>query len=127
MESYTNIRDSWIDPNGKLIEVGDMQHNKFAGDYLIAEMGIEAMYAYIREHLFNYPYEMLHDRGWVRVKINTVYLPRVEILGNTIDLTRPMRNTIDPAMNAKQLKTAKAVCEAHNTPLHEAINDKRFW
>jgi hypothetical protein len=54
-------------------------------------------------------------------------LPRIEILGGCIDLTKQAKNTIDPAMNEKQLKVAKKLCEDCNTEFHVAINDKRFW
>lgn len=43
----------------------------------------------------------------MRVKINISYLPKVQLLGNSIDLTKPMKNTMDPAMNAFQIMTAK--------------------
>jgi len=74
-----------------------------------------------------YPYELLHDRGWVRVKYNVVYSPKIEILGGCIDLTRQRRNTMDPAMNSKQMRIAKLMCEEVGEDFNKAINDKRFW
>lgn len=120
------MTDSWLDPNGEIIEVGDFQHNEYASDLLEKEMGILELLGYMdKENI--YPYEILHKRGWIRIKYNTTYLPRIEILGGCIDLTKPMRNTIDPAMNEKQIRVAKDLCEKCNTELHVAINDKRFW
>ena len=119
------MRDAWIDPNGKLIEVST--HNEFASDLLEEEMGIVEMLDYIEDNGMDYPNEVLHKRGWVRVKFNDSYLPRVEILGGCISLVKQMRNTIDPAMNTTQLRIAKQICEEQNTAFNMAINDKRFW
>jgi len=69
--------------------------------------------------------EVLHNRGWVRVKI--LSSGKLSLLGNCIDLTRVMRNTIDPAMNNRQMRVAKRLCLENNTLFHEAVNDKRFW
>lgn len=60
---------------------------------------------------------------WVRVEINP-YEPRVQILGNCIDMTRPMRNTMDPPMNAIQMRVSKSICNEYGITLHKAINDK---
>lgn len=38
-----------------------------------------------------------------------------------------MRNTINPAMNTKQMKVVKRLCEEYDTEFHVAINDKMFW
>ena len=120
-------KDSWLTPDGEIIEVGDFQHNEYASDLLEKEMGFKELYDYMEKERVSYPYEILHLRGWVRIKYNTSYLPRIEILGDCIDLTQPMRNTIDPPMNEKQMRVAKELCEECNTTLHVAINDKRFW
>ena len=44
-----------------------------------------------------------------------------------MDMNKPMRNTINPAMNEKQMAVALDLCEKCNTTLHVAINDKMFW
>lgn len=121
------MTDAWLDTNGKIIEVGDGQHDYYASQILEEEMGFDELCKYLDEHNLSYPYEVLHERGWVRIKFNISYLPRIEILGGCVDLTKPMRNTIDPAMNAKQISVAKKLCEECDTSLHVAINDKRFW
>lgn len=120
------MKDSWLNTNGEIIECDD-SHNKFAIEFLEEEMGVQKMRDFMEENYIQYPYEVLHFMGWVRIKFNTSYLPRIEILGDCIDLTEPMRNTMDPAMNMKQLKIAKELCEKYNTDFHMAINDKRFW
>lgn len=119
------MRDSWLKPDGELIEVGDFMHNKYAQELLEKEMTEEDFEELMLSN--KSAYEVLHERGWVRVKFNTSYLPRIVIVGNCIDLTKPMRNTMDPVMNERQLKVAKELCEKCNTSLHMAINDKRFW
>jgi hypothetical protein len=53
--------------------------------------------------------------------------PFVRILGNCIDPTRIMRNTMDPPMNSIQMRIDKMMCEENNTTLHKALNDKRLW
>lgn len=122
------MRDSWLNPKGEIIEVGDFQHNEYASEILEAEFGdLEKLHDYMEENHCQYAYEVLHLRGWVRIKYNTAYLPRIQILGSCIDLTKPARNTIDPAMNERQIRVAKELCEKCNTSLHVAINDKRFW
>ena len=35
------MKDSWLTPEGKIIEVGDFQHNEYASDLLEEEMGLE--------------------------------------------------------------------------------------
>ena len=124
MERLLNT-DAWLDPNGKLHQVGDGMHNSFAGDLLIAEMGLEKMMENRRATKL-YPFEVLHSRGWVRVKLSK-FAPFVIILGNHMDVCRPMRNTSEPAMNQTQLRIANLICEEYGTTLHKAINDKRFW
>ena len=122
------MKDCWIDPNGNIVEVKPCCHNDYADELLEEEFGgFEQLHDYMKEKYMNYPYEVLHERGWVRVKYNTSYLPRIEILGGCCDLTKPAKNTIDPAMNERQLRVAKELCEKCNTSLHVAINDKRFW
>ena len=49
------------------------------------------------------------------------------LLSNCIDMTRPMRNTIDPPMNAIQMRVAKSICDEYGITLHKAINDKMWW
>ena len=123
-----NMKDSWLNPEGEIIEVGDFQHNDYAYEILKAEFGdLEKLHNFMEENHCQYAYEVLHLRGWVRIKYNTAYLPPIEILGSCIDLTKPVRNTIDPAMNARQMKVAKQLCENCNTTLHRAVNDRRFW
>ena len=122
------MRDSWLNPNGEIIEVGDFQHNEYAYEILEKEFGdLGKLLDYMEENRCQSATEVLHLRGWVRIKYNTAYLPRIEILGNCIDLTKPRKNTIDPAMNERQMRVAKELCEKCNTELHVAINDKRFW
>ena len=119
------MNDCWIKPNGQIVEIGQMQHNMYAGELLEEEMGLEGMMNYIEENNMNYPYEVLHQRGWIRVKVCSDN--SIEIFGDCVDLTRPMRNTIDPAMNQVQIRIAKMLCEESNTEFHKAINDRRFW
>ena len=65
---------------------------------------------------------------------NVLYVPKrleeirkapkkVQILGDCIDLTRPMRNTMCPAMNQTQLRIAKQICKEHGVSFHQSITD----
>ena len=119
------MKDCWIKPNGQIIEVGDMQHNSYASDLLEKEMGLEGMMDYLEKNNCDSPYEILHKRGWVKVRVNSY--GSIEIVGNCISLIKPMRNTCDPAMNFAQMKTAKRLCRETNTEFHKAINERRFW
>jgi len=116
----------WLDIDGNMLEVDDFGHNRYASDLLDEEMGEEELEKFMEENHINYPFAVLHLRGWVRVKISP-YAPRIEVLGNCIDLTKPMRNTMNPAMNERQLRVVKELCDQYDTPFHVAINDKRFW
>lgn len=118
------MKDSWIKPNGTVIEVDD-SHDEFARDLLSKEMSRNDMREYMDNNHIYYPYEILHNRGWVRVKVRNN--KNISILGNCVDLTAPQINTIDPPMNIAQLKTARRLCFESNTLFHESINDKRFW
>lgn len=114
-------KDYWIKPDGTLLECED-SHDRTARKILEAEMGLSGMVDECDRLRVDYPYEVLHCRGWVRVK----NWQELQILGGTISFVRPMRNTIDPSMNEAQLKTAKRICDALGTTLHNAINDRRF-
>ena len=118
------MNDCWIDPKGQIYEVPDFGHNDFAYEYLEKQIGFEEM---MKIKGIRSAYSILHDMGWVRVKYNTSYAPKVEILGDCIDLTKPQKNTIDPAMNSIQLRVAKQICDEIGEDFHRAINDKRWW
>lgn len=117
--------DSWLDPNGKIIKVCQRGHNEYASELIEKEMGLSGMWDYIRKTKnINYPYEVLHHRGWIRVYYDSK--DKINILGGCIDLTEPMRNTMDPKMNIKQLSVAKRLCKDNGLTLQDAINDDRF-
>lgn len=120
------MEDSWLDPDGNIIEVGRFKHNEYATDILVKEMGRDFLRAYMDEHDLRYPYEVLHERGWVRIKLYSEN-PKISMLGNCMDLTKPMRNTIEPAMNRKQLSVAKKLCDRFDTDLITAVNDRVYW
>ena len=119
--------DSWLSPDGDIIEVGQFQHNEYASDLLKEEMGIRELFEYKIKNNFWCSSDILHKRGWVRIEFHTTYLPKIQFLGNCIDLTKPMRNTMEPAMNEVQLRIAEQLCEKYETSFHMAINDRRFW
>jgi hypothetical protein len=35
------MKDSWLNPNGEIIEVGHCKHNEYASDLLEKEMGLQ--------------------------------------------------------------------------------------
>jgi len=116
--------DAWLTVNAKIIPVGKMQHNTYASELLIDEMGLEGMMNYLEDNGKSNSYEILHKKGWVRIRYNC--RDKIEILGNCVDLTKPMRNTIDPAMNTEQMRVAKRLCKDNGRTLQDAINDERF-
>jgi hypothetical protein len=114
----------WITEKGKVIKVPVSGHNKFAEKYLTENTSISILDLLKSENV-DYPYQVLHKKGWVRVcSCGSDYL---FIGGDTIDCTKPMRNTMDPPMNAIQMKAAKKIANDLGTTFHKAINDKRFW
>ena len=120
------MKDSWLTPNGEIIEVGKANHNDYAKQLLEKEHGKE-YWQFMDELESDYPYQVLCKRGWIRIQINDSYLPKIKFHGDCIDLTKPMRNTMCPAMNERQLRVAKELCEKYETEFHVAINNKRFW
>ena len=118
------VKDAWLEPNGKLHEVQQCCHYEFAESFFKKNLGDEG-YRKLRLG-YSSPVAELHKMGWVRIELHD-YLPKVQILGNCIDLTRPMRNTMCPSMNQTQLRIAKQICEEHGASFHQSINDKRFW
>lgn len=119
------MENCWLDPQGKIHEVPFCGHNRFASEMIEEEMGFEEAHEYLSEKNM-YPYEWLHSKGWVRIKIHG-YTPKIEILGGCIDLTKPQRNTMDPPMNNHQMKVAKLLCEEVGEDFHRAINHKTWW
>lgn len=90
--------------------MGKFKHNEYAKNLLIEEMGFDEYLDFMQENHFDLEYRVLHQRGWVRIKC-TNYKPYVAILGDCIDMTKPMRNTLCPAMNDKQMRIAKEICD----------------
>ena len=114
-------RDMWLKPDGTFEECAS--HDSFAYEYLCKEMSRAEIEEEIDGFEVMYPFEVLHKRGWVRVKM---YMDKVQILGGTMNLEQPMKNTIDPPMNAAQMKAAKRLCDEQGESLHNAINAQRF-
>ena len=112
----------WLDHNGNLIEVGLACHNDYATKLYQKEFGMDKFYDFISKDE-KYPYQWMHSKGWVRIKADKT---KVQIQGNSIDLTKPMRNTRDPKMNPKQIEVAKRLCKEYNYSFYKAINDKQF-
>jgi hypothetical protein len=120
------MQDSWLTPEGEIIEVGKFKHNEYAKNLLIEEMGFDGYLDFMQENSFDLEYRVLHQRGWVRIKY-TNYKPYVTILGDCVDMTKPMKNTLKPAMNDKQMRTAKEICDLEGVDFHKAINHNMFW
>lgn len=121
------MKDIWLTDKGELIYIDSQSsHNEYAIDLLSKEKG-KPYWEFYLELDMSYPYQVLHERGWIRIKIVEHRVPKIEIYGDGIDLTKPMRNTMDPAMNERQIRIAKKLCDENDTEFHVAINDKRFW
>ena len=95
----------WIDPTGKVHRCAS--HDNFAKELLC-------------DHLYDYESSTayLHSMGWVRLQVFPRYL---NVLGNTVDLKKPMRNTIDPAMNQRQIRTVKSFLKDLNLEYDHTI------
>ena len=118
------MKDCWIKPNGKIVEVEKYCHIDYAHNYLSENYNKEEKRKLLNKNDHS-AISTLHALGWVRVQVNTDN--HIEIFGDCISLVKPMRNTCDPAMNPAQIKTAKRLCRESNTEFHKAINDSRFW
>ena len=77
----------WLDDNANLIEVGFAKHNDYATELYKKEFGMEKFHDFICNQR-KYPYQWLHGKGWIRI---TASETKVQILGDCIDLTVPMR------------------------------------
>lgn len=110
----------WLQPDGNLIGVQPFGHNEYAKDFLIDEMGFDGYIEKVH-YRTRMAYQILHERGWVRIKFSP-NTKKIRILGDCVDM-KPMRNTIDPAMNSTQLRIAKILCEYYDTDFYDAIND----
>ena len=108
----------WIDCEGIIIECGS--HNKFATEYFESELGFDELMKMIEKEGVEYPYQLLHKRGWIRVGTN--HKNKLRVWGNCCSPGKIMRNTMNPAMNPKQIKTVKKLCEKYNTEYLDAIN-----
>ena len=126
MKATILLNDCWLTPEGNIIYVGFCGHNDFASKYLQEEAGSSEAYCEKYHSSGRCAYEFLHDRGWIRIMIRDSR-PKIRILGNCIDLTRPMLNTIDPPMNEIQKEIALRFCRETGTSFHEAIHEKIFW
>jgi hypothetical protein len=115
--------NSWIDPQGKVISVPMAGHNDYATKHL--KEGLQCnLIDLLEEEGVDYPYQLLHKRGWIRCMDHQ---GKISIMGDCIDLTKPMRNTMDPPMNAAQMRTAKRLASENGTTIHKLINPKMFW
>lgn len=113
------MKDCWITPSGSVVNVAYMGHNDYAIDYLRNKLG-NTGYKELRNSNFSKSaYEYLHDRGWIRVK---AYSGRLRILGNCIDGTKIMRNTMEPSMNTAQMREARNICIENGVDILDALN-----
>jgi hypothetical protein len=107
------MNNFFIKPNGHVIWLKQCSHEDFAYDYINDSYDINKSAT-----------EQLHEKGWVKGVVNSD--GRVEIFGGCVNLTKPMKNTIDPAMNINQIISAKKICAENEYDFYKAINDKRF-
>ena len=105
----------WLDPDGNLYSCGSgiAVHNQFARNYLIDNSIMTE--------------ELLHQRGWIRIVIDTSLIQIVNIMGDCISLSNPMYNTMCPRMNDLQMTICKSICDRYNFDFYKALNDSRFW
>lgn len=108
----------WLDPNGRLHNSGN-SHNKFAEQFIENNIEYNKMFLEVENDIVEYHFEFLHYLGWVRVTINN---NKISILGNSGAPDKILRNTMQPAMNPKQLRVAKKLCKEFNHTFLDAIN-----
>ena len=102
------MKNAWIKPNGQMIEVGYMEHNEWACDYLIDKYGIIKAHD-LMENCHGTEY--LHQLGWVRLL--TWSVGKSKACGNC-GTNEPILDTIDPSLNQRQKKALKDWCLENN-------------
>lgn len=102
-----NMDNAWIEPDGTVHEVKYMGHNEFASDLLKKEMNDDEWDHHCDSH--NYPYEILHERGWIRLM--TWRSRKTRALGNCTTLLHTMTDTMDPSTTAKQRSVLRNWCK----------------
>ena len=121
-----NKSDYWLDIDGNLIPVASRGHNEYAQELLIKECGNFLEYSrYMEDSGCDYPYQILHKRGWIRIKYREYSDSKMKIIitGDCCDMTKIMRNTISPAMNSIQMEIAKKLCEEIGVDILYALNN----
>jgi hypothetical protein len=97
---YKGVKNAWINPDGELFECGYMKHSEWAMDYITEVMCNNDFIAAMKkvEELCGvtssaYPYEALHNIGWVRILTWTVR-PVLCTRGNDFKLNHVQKDTI---------------------------------
>lgn len=117
-----NNVDSWLLPDGSIVECGKSKHNVYATEFLLKEFGsLLKLEKYIKSVGVEYAYQVLCKMGWVRIKYKSGR-PKINILGGCLVPGEIMRNTMNPQMNEAQYKVAKELCLENNVDFLEAIN-----
>lgn len=106
--------NAWIKPSGQFIEVGYMEHNEFASNYFREKYGnkcYEVIEGFEEKYNVQYPYEILHELGWVRLMTWTEGLSRVY---GGCEPNDGRLDTMDPTLNHKQKETLQDWCMDNN-------------
>ncbi len=111
-------KNGWITPEGVYLPTRK-SHDSFATQFLLKEFDDAELEDTLISQGLDYPYELLHKRGWVRT---SVHFGNLTIRGACIELFEVLRNTSNPSMNPAQLRTAKELCAEHSITLSNAIN-----
>ena len=102
---------SWLSPDGEVIEVGFFGFNIFAYDLLEKEMNLDSLNQFLEENNYSNASEVLCDRGWVKILVNELSIPKIQFIGKNL-------NRENLSLSYKQYKTAKSLCDKFNTPLN---------
>ncbi len=94
------MQNAWITNTGVVKYC--TSHDEFAWEYLQENLTVEEYDERVDSH--EYGYQHLHNMGWVRVKFS---YGKMRVMGDCMDLTKPMTNTMDPVMNNAQMRTVK--------------------
>ncbi len=107
--SLERKNNAWIKPSGQFIKIGYMEHNEYAIEYFNEKYGRDKGYEKIEDMIgrFGYPYEALHQLGWIRLLTWTD--GKTKALGGTHNPSIT-DDTVDPSCTNKQKETLLEWC-----------------
>lgn len=110
--SLKGKHNAWIKPSGQFIAVGYMGHNTYASEYFKKLYGPDEYLDKLDELVgYGYPYQALHQKGWIRLLTWTD--GQTKALGDCVSNDGRL-DTINPALNSNQKETLQEWCMDNN-------------